>query len=357
MQTDGNRREKRHIRKRHFLAVAAGLALVAAIPFATALGDDEPASEGGVTVLAATELSTAFTYQGRLAESDNPADGTFDLRFIMYDAESGGSQVGETVTKEDVSVTGGLFSVELDFGAAAFNGDARWLEVAVRAGDATDSFNVLNPRQPITAVPYAINALSARGFTLPSSSSGSSETLSTLMEIEQEGTGNGLMVDRTSTEASPGMAIIGQNSGAGAAINAVSSYATGIGVAAQATGENGVGGTFEGATSIDLDGVISVSGANAPAFMHTASSTNRCLSDRATAIANPNTDGHVDRMLLVTYLAASGDTLTGPNSAVGVIYNTDTIGDCAENSWLIYLLDDSETLEIGDRFNVLVIQP
>src|SRR5690606_1095901 len=97
-------------------------------------------------------------------------------------------------------------------------------------------------------------------FTLPSSASGSSETLSTLLEIEQEGTGNGLMVDRTSTEASPGMAIIGQNSGAGAAINAVTSYATGTGVLSQATGENGVAGSFQGATSVNLDGVISVSG-------------------------------------------------------------------------------------------------
>ncbi len=80
-------------------------------------------------MLAATELSTAFTYQGRLAESDNPADGAFDLRFIMYDAESGGSQVGETVTKEDVSVTGGLFSVELDFGApplTVMRGGSKW---------------------------------------------------------------------------------------------------------------------------------------------------------------------------------------------------------------------------------------
>jgi hypothetical protein len=344
-------------RKRQILAVAAGLALVAAVPFATVLGDDEPAPGGGVTTLAATELSTAFTYQGRLDLSDNPADGAYDLRFIMYDSDSGGSQVGATVTDEDVSVVGGLFSVEIDFGAAAFNGDARWLEIAVRPGDATGNFTVLNPRQPITAVPYAITALSAGSFTLPSSSTGSTETLSNLLEIEQEGTGNGLVVDRTSTEASPGMAIIGQNSGAGAAINAVTSYATGTGIFAQATGEDGVAGSFQGSTSVNLDGVISVSGANAPAFVHTASSINRCLDDRATAISNPVTDGDPDRLLIVTYQAATGDSLTGPASAAGVIYNDGSIGDCEEDSWLIYLLDDTETLAIGDRYNVLVIQP
>jgi hypothetical protein len=345
--------------KRKLLTAAAGLGILAALPFATALGEDSDGEgDGGdATVLAATELSTAFTYQGRLDVSDNPADGAYDMRFIMYDAASGGSQVGETVTKEDVTVTEGLFAVELDFGGSAFDGEARWLEVAVRTGAATGDFNVLNPRQPISAVPYAIHALSAASFALPSSASGSTETLTTLLEIEQEGTGNGLSVDRTSADSSPGMAIIGQNSGAGAAINAVSSYATGTGVVAQATGEDGVGGSFQGATSINLDGVISVSGSNAPAFVHTASANNRCLDDRATAISNPVTNGDPDRMLIVTYQAATGSLLTGPASAFGVIYNDGSIAGCTEDSWLIYLLDDSESLSIGDRFNVLVIQP
>ena len=339
------------------IAAAVGLGLIAAIPFATAFGDGDDASDGEVAVLAATELSAAFTYQGRLDVSDNPADGAYDLRFIMYDSDSGGSQVGATVTKEDVTVNAGLFSVELDFGANSFNGDARWLEVAVRPGAATGDFAVLNPRQPITAVPYAITALSAGSFTLPSSSSGSTETLNNLLEIEQEGTGNGLVVDRTTTESSPGMAIIGQNSGAGAAINAVTTYTTGVGIFAQATEGTGVAGMFQGPTSIELDGVIEVSGANAPAFVHTTSSINRCLSDRATVIENPVANEQSSRMLIVTYRAATGDALTGPNSAVGVIYNDGSIGDCAADRWLIYALDDTETLSIGDRFNVLVIQP
>lgn len=35
-----------------------------------------------------------FTYQGRLDEAGTPANGLYDLRFAVYDAETGGSAVG-----------------------------------------------------------------------------------------------------------------------------------------------------------------------------------------------------------------------------------------------------------------------
>jgi hypothetical protein len=46
--------------------------------------------------------------------------------------------LGTTQTKTNVSVTAGLFTIpDLDFGAAAFTGDARWLQTAVKcSGDA-----------------------------------------------------------------------------------------------------------------------------------------------------------------------------------------------------------------------------
>ncbi|MES4792658.1 MAG: hypothetical protein C4321_06410, partial [Chloroflexota bacterium] len=98
----------------------------------------------------ATALTTTFTYQGRLTDAGSPANGTYDLRFILYDAETGGAQVGSIVTKDDVPVANGLFSVELDFGANAFRGDARWLEIAVRPGSSTGAYTVLSPRQPVS---------------------------------------------------------------------------------------------------------------------------------------------------------------------------------------------------------------
>jgi len=111
-------------------------------------------------VPATTPLTTAFTYQGQVKQDGAPANGAYDFLFLLHDAVSGGTQVGSTVTIDDISVNNGLFTVPLDFGAAAFQGDARWLEVRVRAGASTGSYTTLIPRQTLTATPYAAHSLS-----------------------------------------------------------------------------------------------------------------------------------------------------------------------------------------------------
>jgi hypothetical protein len=111
--------------------------------------------------LAQTPQGTAFTYQGRLADAGSPADGAFDFQFILYDAAVGGSQVGPIVTRDDVVVTDGLFTVSLDFGAS-FGGSRRWLDVAVRPGASSGSYTPVVPRQEMTATP---NALWSAGTT------------------------------------------------------------------------------------------------------------------------------------------------------------------------------------------------
>ena len=50
-------------------------------------------------------LGSGFTYQGRLLDGDDPAEGRYDLRFILYDADAGGAQVGRTVRVQDVPVS------------------------------------------------------------------------------------------------------------------------------------------------------------------------------------------------------------------------------------------------------------
>jgi hypothetical protein len=69
-----------------------------------------------------------------------------------------------------VGVTNGLFTVpSLDFGAV-FNGDWRWLEIAVRPGGSVLDFSVLSPLQELTPTPYAIyaeNAASIGGIVPP----------------------------------------------------------------------------------------------------------------------------------------------------------------------------------------------
>jgi hypothetical protein len=99
---------------------------------------------------------TAFTYQGRLSDGTNPATGSYDLRFGLYDAESAGTQQGNLLTNSATAVTNGLFTVTLDFGDQ-FPGPTRWMEIGVRTNGAS-SFTTLSPRQQLTPTPYAIVA-------------------------------------------------------------------------------------------------------------------------------------------------------------------------------------------------------
>ena len=102
-------------------------------------------------------VGTAFTYQGKLIDGGAPANGTYDFTFALYDALSGGAQVGSTITLGDVTVTDGLFTVQLDFGAV-FDGTAFYLEIGVRPGSG-GAYTTLAPRQALTAAPYARYAL------------------------------------------------------------------------------------------------------------------------------------------------------------------------------------------------------
>jgi hypothetical protein len=101
-------------------------------------------------------LGTAFTYQGELQESGAPVTGSGDFQFSLWDALQGGSQIGATVSTNGVAVENGRFTASLDFGAAAFDGDARWLEITVDYPSGTGSFTPLSPRQPLSAAPYAL---------------------------------------------------------------------------------------------------------------------------------------------------------------------------------------------------------
>ncbi len=107
------------------------------------------------------QTPTAFTYQGRLTDAGAPANGTYDFEFKLFDASA--TQLGTAVTREDVTVTNGVFLVRLDFGVSPFtpNATASTLEIGVRPGTSTASFTTLSPRQPITSTPYAVQTINA----------------------------------------------------------------------------------------------------------------------------------------------------------------------------------------------------
>jgi hypothetical protein len=120
-----------------------------------------------ITVFCAPSIlaqGTAFTYQGRLNGGGTPANGSYDLQFTLWDALSGGTQQPQpspvTLTLTGVSVTAGSFTVSLDFGASAFPGASRFLEISVRR-NGSGSFTTLSPRTEINSTPYAIRSLNS----------------------------------------------------------------------------------------------------------------------------------------------------------------------------------------------------
>ncbi len=97
-------------------------------------------------------MDSEINYQGRLTDSgSNPLNGTYDMQFQLWNAETGGSQVGTDITVSNVSVDNGLFNVKIPVTHSWFNGQALWLRVKV----GTDDW--MTPRQEILPAPYALS--------------------------------------------------------------------------------------------------------------------------------------------------------------------------------------------------------
>lgn len=105
--------------------------------------------------------TTEFTYQGNLRDGANPANGSYDLEFKLYDAVSAGNLIG-TQTRAAVVVSSGVFAVRLDFpSASSFPGGDRYLEVAVKPAGSPNPYTLLSPRQRVGSSPYAVRSLNA----------------------------------------------------------------------------------------------------------------------------------------------------------------------------------------------------
>ena len=104
--------------------------------------------------IASADVPTVISYQGKLMESSGipVADGTCQMTFAIYDAETGGTQLW-TEMNPSVQVKGGLFSVLLGsvtpFTPDLFDGADRWFGVSI--GGAAE----LSPRQRIASAAFA----------------------------------------------------------------------------------------------------------------------------------------------------------------------------------------------------------
>jgi len=107
-------------------------------------------------VVLAAPLGTGVTYQGLLTDGGAPLTGAVDLQFRLYDAETGGVELG-VVTIDDLAVSNGRVTAQLDFGGH-FGADARWLQIEVRDGASPGGYDVLPVRQRLLATPMGLYA-------------------------------------------------------------------------------------------------------------------------------------------------------------------------------------------------------
>ena len=129
--------------------------------------DGGPQTPQGPQALA----GSSFTYQGRLIKNGQPVSDTCGLQFYLWDAAVGGGYLNANAFST-WPISNGLFTVQLDFGAAAFTGDERWIETTVKCtGDA--NYITLAPRTKLTATPYAIHALDSWTLSGNSGTNGS----------------------------------------------------------------------------------------------------------------------------------------------------------------------------------------
>lgn len=333
------------------IALGMGLLLVLLIPVATALGSSDPGPRTESRVFAATAVGNSFSFQGRLTDGGNPANGNFDLRFIMFDAVSGGVAIGQPaalqttgVLKDDVAVTNGAFAVELDFGDV-FNGDERWIEIAVRPGATTGTYTVLSPRLPVGATPYALFAKKANVFGVQAS--GSAAAALDLTNTNTTAPANGIVVTTHGGVAVGGIALA--SSGTSAAVDGLSKSATGQGghFWNDAGGTGLKAETIGNGTALEIgNGALRVSGSARTAFQYIVPANAAVV-----PIDHPLTNGDPTAILFITHVVSLASAV-GSNAvmtAVGVAYDT------ALSKWVIFT-ENASPLVAGIKFNVLVIK-
>ena len=115
----------------------------------------------GWQLAAAAPLGSAFSYQGQLKESGQPANGLYDLQACLFDDQVNPVPLACSANFDDVPVEEGVFSVVLDFGTTPFAGEQRFLELRVRPGASSGAYTFLAPRQLIRPAPEALRAAAA----------------------------------------------------------------------------------------------------------------------------------------------------------------------------------------------------
>ncbi len=135
------------------LMLALLLTLTTGVTQAQGPGDPQDHPAG---IMGGPPLTDSFTYQGYFKDNGQPANGYYDFRFYIWDAQTLGNLISTCQAFDNQLVEDGLFVFSLMPGDPmyeVFNGERRWIEVRVRI-HGTTTWTTL-PRQPVTATPYA----------------------------------------------------------------------------------------------------------------------------------------------------------------------------------------------------------
>src|SRR5262245_15534324 len=128
-----------------------------------------------------------MNFQGRLAKPDGTpvADGTYSIRFSLWDNASGGTEKWNQ-TLNPISVRNGAFAILLSgFPTNTFQGNV-WLEIKV----GTDA--PLTPRQQLVSVAYAMKASSVADGAITAASIANGTITADKLAFPMGGSGWGL---------------------------------------------------------------------------------------------------------------------------------------------------------------------
>ena len=188
-------------------------------------------------------VTTKFTYQGQIERLGVLFDGACNMRFTLWDAAAAGVQHASYTVPAPVTVSDGVFAVEVDFGAQ-FKGEARWLQTETQCADDVSFQNL--PRVALNPTPYAIGLMP--GAQMEGSIAGTAG----ILRASNTGEGAALVGLATSSTGatygvlgnaySPnGYAVWGYANGGATGVRGFSA-STGVGVWGSSTGGAGVYG-------------------------------------------------------------------------------------------------------------------
>ena len=114
---------------------------------------------GALAMSALPAAGESFLYQGRLEQNGQSVSGVYDLRFTLYQDETGGTAIA-TDSIEGVAIDDGLFAATVIYPDGTLpEGRPPFIEISLRQAGTGNPFTVLSPRQFAGAAPYALRDL------------------------------------------------------------------------------------------------------------------------------------------------------------------------------------------------------